>query len=306
MSSPPSRIRPASGRSKPAISRSVVVLPEPDGPSSVKNSPSPTRRSTLCTATTSSYAFRIPSTATSESKALLQDVQSAREVLVRDRERDEDADHVSVEAAREEDEPALARLARDAGRLVARLLREFEREHRAQAAHLTAVRRHRLEPRAYAPRDLLRTSPRPLDHFEDRERRYAGDRVAAERPAEPARLDRVHHLGAPRDRCERQSAAECLPGGEQGRLHPVMLDRPHGAGPPAPGLHLVVDVEDPIRVEEFLQPLGEVVRHRNESALALPRLEHRARDRLRVDLALEKPLQGREGVVLGDAAERIR
>ena len=30
---------PSSGRSKPAISRSVVVLPEPDGPSSVKNSP---------------------------------------------------------------------------------------------------------------------------------------------------------------------------------------------------------------------------------------------------------------------------
>ena len=37
---PASSTVPASGRSKPAISRSVVVLPEPDGPSSVKNSPS--------------------------------------------------------------------------------------------------------------------------------------------------------------------------------------------------------------------------------------------------------------------------
>src|SRR4051812_5420299 len=91
MSSPPSRIRPASGRSNPAISRSVVVFPEPEGPRSVKNSPSPTRRSTSCTATTAPYVFRIPSTATSASKALLQDVQSAREVLVRDRARDEDA-----------------------------------------------------------------------------------------------------------------------------------------------------------------------------------------------------------------------
>ena len=36
---PASSTRPASGSSKPAISRSVVVLPEPDGPSSVKNSP---------------------------------------------------------------------------------------------------------------------------------------------------------------------------------------------------------------------------------------------------------------------------
>ncbi len=39
MSSPSSRIWPAVGRSKPAISRSVVVLPQPDGPSSEKNSP---------------------------------------------------------------------------------------------------------------------------------------------------------------------------------------------------------------------------------------------------------------------------
>ena len=38
-STPPSSTRPSSGSSKPAISRSVVVLPEPDGPSSVKNSP---------------------------------------------------------------------------------------------------------------------------------------------------------------------------------------------------------------------------------------------------------------------------
>ncbi len=31
--------RPASGVTKPATERSVVVLPHPDGPSSVKNSP---------------------------------------------------------------------------------------------------------------------------------------------------------------------------------------------------------------------------------------------------------------------------
>src|SRR3954454_23452456 len=38
---PSSTIRPASGVSRPAIIRSVVVLPQPLGPSSEKNSPSP-------------------------------------------------------------------------------------------------------------------------------------------------------------------------------------------------------------------------------------------------------------------------
>ena len=39
-SSPSSRICPEVGSSSPAIIRSVVVLPQPDGPSSMKNSPS--------------------------------------------------------------------------------------------------------------------------------------------------------------------------------------------------------------------------------------------------------------------------
>ena len=38
-SSPSSRIWPSEGCSKPAIIRSVVVLPQPDGPSIEKNSP---------------------------------------------------------------------------------------------------------------------------------------------------------------------------------------------------------------------------------------------------------------------------
>src|ERR1017187_7224126 len=40
----------ASGTSKPAMSRSRVVLPEPDGPNMVKNSPREMSRSTSCTA----------------------------------------------------------------------------------------------------------------------------------------------------------------------------------------------------------------------------------------------------------------
>ena len=40
------------GSSNPPIMRSVVVLPQPDGPSSEKNSPSPIARSTRSTALT--------------------------------------------------------------------------------------------------------------------------------------------------------------------------------------------------------------------------------------------------------------
>jgi hypothetical protein len=46
-------MEPSVGRSKPAIMRSVVVLPQPDGPSIVKNSPPSTWRSIPATAVTS-------------------------------------------------------------------------------------------------------------------------------------------------------------------------------------------------------------------------------------------------------------
>ena len=41
-SMPPMRALPALGATKPAIIRKVVVLPQPDGPSSTTNSPSAT------------------------------------------------------------------------------------------------------------------------------------------------------------------------------------------------------------------------------------------------------------------------
>ena len=52
MFSPYSRTWPDVGCSKPAIIRSVVVLPQPDGPSSEKNSPVSIARSTRSTAWT--------------------------------------------------------------------------------------------------------------------------------------------------------------------------------------------------------------------------------------------------------------
>ena len=46
-------MRPPSGRSNPAIIRSSVVLPQPEGPSSVKNSPASMARLTPSTAVNS-------------------------------------------------------------------------------------------------------------------------------------------------------------------------------------------------------------------------------------------------------------
>ncbi|MNR67410.1 hypothetical protein D3C85_1913750 [compost metagenome] len=51
MFSPYRRISPLVGNSKPAIMRRRVVLPQPDGPSRVKNSLSRMSRSTLFSAT---------------------------------------------------------------------------------------------------------------------------------------------------------------------------------------------------------------------------------------------------------------
>src|ERR671919_1240137 len=49
---PPTTISPARGRSRPAIERRVVVLPQPLGPSSVKSLPGGTSKLTSCAART--------------------------------------------------------------------------------------------------------------------------------------------------------------------------------------------------------------------------------------------------------------
>src|SRR3954469_24058906 len=63
-SRPSSRICPASGFSKPAIRRKVVVLPHPDAPSSEKNSPAGMSKSMPLTAATSPNDFASPTSRT--------------------------------------------------------------------------------------------------------------------------------------------------------------------------------------------------------------------------------------------------
>src|SRR6476660_90339 len=57
--SPSNDTSPASGQSSPAMIRSSVVLPEPEGPSSANNSPSPTFKSTLSSAVNAPNFFTI-------------------------------------------------------------------------------------------------------------------------------------------------------------------------------------------------------------------------------------------------------
>src|SRR5256885_10839345 len=151
-------MRPSSGRSKPAISRSVVVLPEPDGPSSVKNSPASISRSTWSTATTSPYVFRRPERRTSNAaeivavaggrsgrvwvaNRLLQQVEPALEQPVVDRERHQDADDVPVHPAREQHEAALAGGRGHARGAIGCPLGKLDGEHRAESANLAHVQR---------------------------------------------------------------------------------------------------------------------------------------------------------------------
>ena len=53
-------MEPASGLSKPATIRSSVVLPDPEGPSIVKNSPSPISRLMSCNTVVDANDFATP------------------------------------------------------------------------------------------------------------------------------------------------------------------------------------------------------------------------------------------------------
>src|SRR6187402_2027577 len=79
MSCPSIRMRPSLGTSRPASIRSNVVLPQPDGPSNAKNSPSSMARSTLSTAAKlpkrlETFSIRISGSAKSLSPFHLRDV----------------------------------------------------------------------------------------------------------------------------------------------------------------------------------------------------------------------------------------
>ena len=66
------------GKSNPAIIRSVVVLPQPEGPSRAKNSPSPISRSMSSTAVTSPKRFVMPAMLTAGAASVMARVPQVR------------------------------------------------------------------------------------------------------------------------------------------------------------------------------------------------------------------------------------
>src|SRR5205085_9624755 len=108
--------------------------------------------------------------------------------------------------------PALASLGRQRLRHLARLLRELDREHRAEApdlANRSVLLGHPLEPAADQAADRFRTlaEARFGQSVEHDAGRGARDWVAAERAAQATGMHRVHQLGASRYRCQRESAS---------------------------------------------------------------------------------------------------
>ena len=144
------------------------------------------------------------------------------------------------------------------------------------------------------------------DRAQALDRGGAGHRVAAIGRAEPARMHRVHHVGAADHARQRHAGRERLADGDQVGHDAGVLDAPERAGAAHAGLHLVVDVEDAVRLAPLVEAADELGRHDGEAALALHRLEDHAGHRGRIDGRLEHPVERVERVGRRDAAIRIR
>src|SRR5918999_951070 len=188
---------------------------------------------------------------------LFKDVETMGEILVGDRQRNEDANDISVQPAREQHEPSFSGRSRRRGCELRALLLELEREHGAEPADVAdrgEAPRDVLEPGANLLPDLRRPTLElgPRNLVEDGYRRGAGERIAAERAAQAARADGIDHLGAPCHGRQRESAAQRLAGHDQVRLDVEVLDRPDASRATDAALDLVVDEQDPVRLAHLL------------------------------------------------------
>lgn len=210
----------------------------------------------------------------------------------------QEAQHVAVRAAGEDEQAGGVTGRRDrrrGGRV------GFERagpdqlhgEHRAPAAHLgdprvpvrhgpQAVGRHRPDPAGR--RDQVQL----VHGLDRRERRRAGDRVAAVRAAEATGVHRVHQVGPPGDGGQRQAAGDPLGDGDQVRLDALVLAGEPVARAAEAGLDLVGDEDHPGRRRPPAQRRQEPRRGYHETALALDRLDQQGGDVLRADLLLHR------------------
>src|SRR5205085_10117790 len=108
------------------------------------------------------------------------------------------------------------------------------------------------------------------------------------------------------DTRQRQPGGHRLRHRDQVRLDAVVLDGEHPAGAPEAGLYLVDDEEDPLAVADRTQPLHELRRGDDETALALHRLDDDRSDGLGGDLRRERALERLQRVARGDPAVLVR
>ncbi len=198
---------------------------------------------------------------------------------------------------------AVARSA--SGSLRVAVLDQLDREHGAEPADVAdAV--EALAPRLHPLPDRLADPVRPLDemllvdHVEHCVRGCDRDRVADVRAADRAVAGRVHDLGPADHARERVAGRDGLGDRHQVRLDPELLDREHRPGTAEAGLHLVDDQHDPVLGGDLAHALDELLRRRDEAALALHRLEDDRRDLLGGDARLERAAQ------LGQRGLRVR
>ena len=109
-------------------------------------------------------------------------------------------------------------------------------------------------------------------------------------------------LGPGDDAGERQAAGEALADAHDVGLDAVVLARPHRAGAPDAGLHLVDDEQDAVRVAQRAQVGQPAGRRHDVAALALDRLDEDRRHVGRVGELLEQHLLDVVGA--GQAAAR--
>ena len=175
---------------------------------------------------------------------------------------------------------------------------QFDRDHRAQVAHIAdagkAVRpRHAIKRRAEPRADRAGAGDKALflDDIQHRQRRGAGQRVAGIGAADPACGHAFHHIGPPGDRGDRKAAAQPLGHGHQIGGDARVFDREELSRAAKAGLDFVHDQKDPVRVADPPQLLQESRGRGVEAALALHRLDHDAGHAAGVQVSLEQSLK---------------
>src|SRR5215469_14754909 len=98
----------------------------------------------------------------------------------------------------------------------------------------------------------------------------------------------VHHARAGDERSEGHAAGNSLRAGDDVRLDSGVLARPHLAGTPHAGLHLVHDEHNSVAAANALQFLQKELGRRHVAALALDWLDDDARNFTGIEHTLEE------------------